>query len=420
MAVYKSSEELEGKKLSYGDSIVFIIDKHTINYVVVSNHLKSKSFDNDKIFKLLFIEDKYKFAKYHYGYDVRDEIFPQCHYGDYEALTRITIALFKMCEEKNNEKLNKHVLTPIYRVGDKVLIKPIFEQKYSYSGISSQGLYRMSINYGSTIQEIEKIIPYENPNIEEPFIYRLKNVDYLTWYSFMFSDKIENPIKNNNIHQNIKSNKMEKKSIFTSFIDKYKAQFIPEKDDNLKISMDGNVCVPIDGEYVGIDKNDNLISYPEEACFNLPIYLLSKPFAQIQVGDIILVNKSYMKVLKKGANGNLNCLTFSGYTRNKKEVKDFVLGQSFAKVVVNMFGNIQAAGFNPMMFAMCDDGPNIKDMLIMQMIQNGGGAQMEQINPMLMMALMDKDGESSMFETMMMMQMMGGQFSNPFMLNNKK
>lgn len=45
---------------------------------------------------------------------------------------------------------------------------------------------------------------------------------------------------------------MEKKSIFSSFIEKYKSQFIPEKDNTLKVSMDGNICVPMNSEYVGI------------------------------------------------------------------------------------------------------------------------------------------------------------------------
>lgn len=39
------------------------------------------------------------------------------------------------------------------------------------------------------------------------------------------------------LNNNQNSSKMEKKSIFSSFIEKYKSQFIPEKDNTLKVSM---------------------------------------------------------------------------------------------------------------------------------------------------------------------------------------
>ena len=54
-----------------------------------------------------------------------------------------------------------------------------------------------------------------------------------------------NNIKVGQLNNNQNSSKMEKKSIFSSFIEKYKSQFIPEKDNTLKVSMDGNICVPM-------------------------------------------------------------------------------------------------------------------------------------------------------------------------------
>lgn len=226
--------------------------------------------------------------------------------------------------------------------------------------------------------------------------------------------KPENIIVDNKLNNNQKSNKMEKKSMFSSFIEKYKSQFIPEKDNTLKVSMDGNICVLIGNEYVGIDNDNNLISYPEEICMDVPVYVLTKPYTQVQVGDIVKINNTYAKVLKKNTNGSLSCLSFSGYTQNKKEIKDFMLGQAFIKVVVNMFSNMQINGFNPMMLAMADGNIDVKDLMMMQIMQNGNSGQM---NPMLMMAIIDKDGDNSMLETMMMMQIMGGQMNFPFMPN---
>ena len=98
--------------------------------------------------------------------------------------------------------------------------------------------------------------------------------------------------------------------------------------------------------------------------------------------------------------------------QNKKEIKDFMLGQSFIKVVINMFSNIQVNGVNPMILAM------VKDLMILQMMQGSNDGQM---NPMFMMAMMDKGGNNSMIETMLMMQMMGNnQMSFPFMPNQSQ
>lgn len=199
---------------------------------------------------------------------------------------------------------------------------------------------------------------------------------------------------------------MEKKSIFSNFIEKYKSQFIPEKDENLKLSMDGNVCVHVNDEYVGIDSENNLVSYPEEMCMEMPIFVIAKPHSQVEVGDIIKMNNHYAKVLKKNANGSLSCLSYSGYTQNKKEVKDFMLGQAYIKVVVNMFSNLSNCGFNPMMFALMDGNMNAKDLMLLQMIQPN--QKLGEINPMMLMLLADKNENNSMMETMLMMQMMGG------------
>lgn len=439
MSTYKLSKELEGKTLSENDVLIFKTRKLELTYKVNYNHLGNICGNNDQIFNALQIVDKRKFVSDCYGYEAAERIFPSCLDYDYDALTRVAIALFKCCEEQNTKE-NVKEPSPLYNVGDEVLVKSKYDPGCSSEDYGVLFTNDMLKRYGGRTVTISSVRPMNQEFIgkrklyTEPYTYDIvEDSGYYNWDASMFSGKAVEIIikpkstsssKTLTTKKSTKTNKtiqstMEKKSIFASFIDKYKAQFVPEKDDTLKISMDGNICVPIDGEYVGIDKDDNLISYPKEACFDLPIYLLSKPFAQIQVGDIILVNKSYMKVLKKGTNGTLNCLTFSGYTRNKKEVKDFVLGQSFAKVVVNMFSNMQAAGFNPMMLAMCDGSMNVKDLLIMQMMQ-GGGVQIGQMNPMLMMALMDKEGDSSILETMMMMQMMSGQFPNPFIPNDKK
>lgn len=61
---------------------------------------------------------------------------------------------------------------------------------------------------------------------------------------------------------------------------------------------------------------------------------------------------------------------------------------------------------------------DMKDLMILQMMQGSNDGQM---NPMFMMAMMDKGGNNSMIETMLMMQMMGNnQMSFPFMPNQSQ
>lgn len=84
--------------------------------------------------------------------------------------------------------------------------------------------------------------------------------------------------------------------------------------------------------------------------------------------------------------------------------------ESLADTVVN--------GVNPMILAMAEDGIDMKDLMILQMMQGSNDGQM---NPMFMMAMMDKGGNNSMIETMLMMQMMGNnQMSFPFMPNQSQ
>lgn len=41
-----------------------------------------------------------------------------------------------------------------------------------------------------------------------------------------------------------------------------------------------------------------------------------------EVKDVVKVNNSYSKVVKKNTNGSLSCLSYSGYMQNKKEIDE--------------------------------------------------------------------------------------------------
>lgn len=64
----------------------------------------------------------------------------------------------------------------------------------------------------------------------------------------------------------------------------------------------------------------------------LKAYMFLCSYDQVKVGDL--------KVLRKNDNGTLQCLSFSGYSSNRREIKDFMLGQALVRVVVNMFSGM--------------------------------------------------------------------------------
>lgn len=213
------------------------------------------------------------------------------------------------------------------------------------------------------------------------------------------------------------SENMKKNSMVQGMIDKMKSQFIPQKEEGVKLSMDGALCVQVNDEYVGINKEGTLVSYPAEMCIDVPVYSIAKPTKDIKEGDIIKRKNSFAKVLNVNKDGSLRCLTYSGYVSNKKEIQDFVLNQSVERVLINMFNFDNNLGFNPMIFALMDDneGLDIKGLMMMQMMQNqneGNANMFGGMNPMMLMML-SKDGDSSSMTDLILMSMCMGK-TNPF------
>ena len=217
----------------------------------------------------------------------------------------------------------------------------------------------------------------------------------------------------------IKNNKEMKKanSVFAGIADKYKSQWIPEREDGVKISMDGVMCVAVGDEYIGMKSDGSLTSYPREMLIDVPVYSINKPSTSIQIGDVIKNGASYGKVMMKNSDGSLKILSYTGYTHNKQEVQDFLLGQAMTRVLVHMF-NFDVNGFNPLFFALGDENSDfdLKDLVMLQMMTGGKGSlgNMNGMNPFLLMALTEKgEGQNNdMMNLMIMSQMMGGQ--NPF------
>lgn len=221
--------------------------------------------------------------------------------------------------------------------------------------------------------------------------------------------------------ESINSNKMQKNpnSMFSGIMSKYTGQFIPVKEDKVRMSLSGLLCVPQDGEYIGVN-GDNLVSFPVEMTLPIPVYSIMKANSAIVPGDIIKNGNSYSKVINVNPDGSLKILSFTGYTHNKKPVTDFIMGAATTRVLINMFNFDEKTGFNPIFFAMANgDTLDVNSLMMLSMtpqgknlFSNAGGS----FNPM-MLWMLDKNRQESgqgmdMMTMMMMSSAMGGQ--NPF------
>lgn len=204
--------------------------------------------------------------------------------------------------------------------------------------------------------------------------------------------------------------------MFSGIMPKYTGQFVPEKEDKVRMSLNGLLCVPQDGEYVGIDNKGTLVQFPIEMTLPIPVYSIVKQNSAIVPGDIIKNGNSYSKVKAINSDGSLKILSFTGVTHNKQPVTDFIMG-SATRVLINMFNFDEKSGFNPIFFAMANgDTLDVNSLMMLSMTPQGknlfsntGGG----FNPM-MLWMLDKNRQESgqgmdMMGMMMMSSMMGGQ-----------
>jgi hypothetical protein len=268
-----------------------------------------------------------------------------------------------------------------------------------------------SPTYATPCQVID--VTYKNSKPMNPRGQFLKTlvIDKINGKS-IYSDYVNEPVK---------VNQMKNNSMFSGIMAKYSGQFIPEKEEKVRMSLSGLLCVPQDGEYVGVDNAGNLVSFPEEMTLPIPVYSIVKANSAVIAGDIIKNGNSYSKVIAINPDGSLKVLSFTGYTHNKKPVTDFIMGAATTRVLINMFNFDEKSGFNPIFFAMASgETIDVNSLMMLSMtpqgknlFSNAGGG----FNP-AMLWMLDKSrqegngGGMDMMSMMMMSSMMGGQ--NPF------
>ena len=212
-----------------------------------------------------------------------------------------------------------------------------------------------------------------------------------------------------------------KNSILDSMLNAYKSQFLPEKENNINISTDGTLCVrDSNGAFIGINKDNELVEYPEGLTVQVPVFSINKKATDVKVGDIIKSKNTFSKVIEKKADGTLRCLSFSGYNQNRKQIKNVLLGAAMTRVVINLFdfsantgnggGNTNVQGILP--FLLLKDGnlgggDGITSLLLMQSL-GGGNANMQGILPFLLLKDGNIGGGDDITNLLMMQSFCGG------------
>lgn len=188
------------------------------------------------------------------------------------------------------------------------------------------------------------------------------------------------------------------------------AKFMPREAENVRISMDGNICVGTSEGYVSIDENNNLVSYPEDFTIAMPVFTICKNQDQLVVGDIIALAKSYAKVTKIEGS-KITAISYTGSGKTIHTIKDILFNQTMVRVVVSLAGSL-GGQMNPMMMMAMLGGEKKEGfdknalLAMMMMSQNGGNLGM---NPMMMMML--SDGDSSLKDMLMLSAMSGNGFN---------
>lgn len=215
-------------------------------------------------------------------------------------------------------------------------------------------------------------------------------------------------------------------NMISNYVERMKAAFIPQVDNQAKMAMDGTVVVRTNTangkEWLGF-KNGEAVAYPEEMLLDVPVYTIAKTIDQVKAGDIVKATSSTYARVEKIEGNQVYSVSFGGNMRKNTPVTDFLTQQKTIRVVVNPFGGFAGdMNNNMMLLAMLDgkeDGKgDLAEVMMLASMMSGQGAQNPfgniMANPMAMMVFMKGEGSSSKdFLTMMMLQNCGFNMAAP-------
>ena len=215
-------------------------------------------------------------------------------------------------------------------------------------------------------------------------------------------------------------------NMISNYVERMKAAFIPQVDNQAKMAMDGTVVVRTNTangkEWLGF-KNGEAVAYPEEMLLDVPVYTIAKTIDQVKAGDIVKATSSTYARVERIEGNQVYSVSFGGNMRKNTPVTDFLTQQKTIRVVVNPFGGFAGDMNNNMMLLAMWDGKeggkgDLAEVMMLASMMSGQGAQNPfgniMSNPMAMMMFMKGEGSSSKdFLTMMMLQNCGFNMAAP-------
>lgn len=215
-------------------------------------------------------------------------------------------------------------------------------------------------------------------------------------------------------------------NMISNYVERMKAAFIPQVDNQAKMAMDGTVVVRTNTangkEWLGF-KNGEAVAYPEEMLLDVPVYTIAKTIDQVKAGDIVKATSSTYARVERIEGNQVYSVSFGGNMRKNTPVTDFLTQQKTIRVVVNPFGGFAGDMNNNMMLLAMLDGKeggkgDLAEVMMLASMMSGQGAQNPfgnlMANPMAMMMFMKGEGSSSKdFLTMMMLQNCGFNMAAP-------
>lgn len=246
------------------------------------------------------------------------------------------------------------------------------------------------------------VLDVEDGSVEREFAKKCNITNYVS-VDYPFAEV--QPVCNRKNSKTVKDNSIKGISA------RIKEMFMPTEAKDVRIATDGNICVATNQGYVSIDAKNNLTSYPSELTLDLPVFIISKPKEQLAVGDVIALDRSYAKVVKIDGD-KISAIGYTGAGKTIHTIKDFLFNQTMVRVVVSLAGNV-GGQINPMLLMALSDKNDKDSILPLLMMSQQGGAVGP--NPMLLMALAGKDGDSSLKDILLMSALGGGNaFGNLF------
>jgi hypothetical protein len=378
--------------------------------------------DTDEGFEKNHLYDVVEFLPSFYNAENED--------GDVKGIYKVNAVLAKYpfsVKCVDNSKFQKG-----YTIGQEYPVIAETEKEY-YIKSNKGNIHGLKKSRFEKINVAYTVPTYEAPKSATPEVVKEKIVYvdrpvYKTVEKPVYIDRIvPTPVAKTTV-SNIKDekiiNKNEKGGVIMNNLTKMFGEFGKVAEGEVALTLAGSVAVKRrNGDYVRYNTETQQIENQMDMTFgDASDMLFVMPVQEVAEGDIIKVRKGYFQVLSVLDNNNLKVVDIkNGRTSTIiKEVNLFGMG-FWSKVVslFNMAGTQGGTGaINPMMLMLMSDkngesGFDMKDMLMMQAMGGATGTGNTGFNPMMLMLMKDGKGfgGSDMKDMLMLQAMSGGQFN---------